>query len=60
MSKKALHTAEEAHFLVRVGQWSIERLQQWLLDNMDAQYDFNAEEYTEEFTEWDDKLWDDE
>jgi hypothetical protein len=48
----SLHTVEEAHFLVRVGQWSIERLQQWLQDHIDAEYEYDDQD-REDFTEWD-------
>lgn len=53
---KTLHTAEEVHFLVRVGQWSIERLQQWVTDSIEAEYDCDDEDYKDQFTEWD--TWD--
>ena len=52
-----IHSAEEAHFLVRVGQWSIERLEQWALDRINAEYQYDDNK--EEYTEWDEKQWED-
>lgn len=42
-----LHTAEEAHFLVRVGQWSTERLEQWVQARMDAEYGEDDMQYNQ-------------
>lgn len=55
MSK--LTTAQEAHFLIRVGSWSIQDLEQWVQDRIEALYDhhdvkLDVEEFRSDW-EWD-------
>lgn len=55
---KTPHTAEEVHFLVRLGQWSIERLEQWVQERIEDSRTFDEEDWQEvkeDWTEWDDK-----
>ena len=50
---KRLHTVEEVYFLVRVGQWDQERLEQWLRDSIDAEYnyEYDMEDFEKDWTE---------
>ena len=57
MSNK-IKSVHEVYFLVRVGQWSEEDLNQWLQDNIDAAHaDVDAiySEQWEEADDWDER-----
>jgi hypothetical protein len=56
MSNK-IKSVHEVYFLVRVGQWSEEDLNQWLQDNIDAAHADVDEIYSEQWEEADN--WDD-